>query len=112
MQIIVTHKSTDFDGLASLIGASLIYPEALPVLPRVVNPNVRAFLSIHKDILRTVEPGDIDYDAVDRLIVVDTGVWNRLEVPPGLRDRAGVDLVLWDHHVNHSAIQARWMRMT
>jgi len=33
MEIATTHKSTDFDGLASLIAATLLYPDAIPVLP-------------------------------------------------------------------------------
>jgi nanoRNase/pAp phosphatase (c-di-AMP/oligoRNAs hydrolase) len=56
MEIIVTHKNTDFDALASLIAGTLIYPEAIPVLPRNVNPNVKAFISIHKNILNLYTP--------------------------------------------------------
>lgn len=53
MQVVTTHKNTDFDGLASTIAALILYPGAVSVLPRQVNPNVKAFLSIHKDILKT-----------------------------------------------------------
>jgi len=49
MEIIVTHKNADFDALASLVAASIVYPEARPIVPKTLNPNVRAFLSIHKD---------------------------------------------------------------
>ena len=38
MQIATTHKGTDFDGLASLIAATLIYPDSIPVLPKNINP--------------------------------------------------------------------------
>jgi len=50
MQIVTTHKNTDFDALASVIAATLIYPGTVPILPRSLNPNVKAFLSIHKDL--------------------------------------------------------------
>jgi len=47
MQLVTTHKNTDFDALASVVAATILYPDAIPVLPVNVNPNVRAFLSLH-----------------------------------------------------------------
>ena len=78
-QIITTHKSTDFDALASLIAGTLLYPNAVPVLPRSLNPNVKVFLSIHKDIFNTKEPRDIDLDQVEKLIVVESPNAPRLQ---------------------------------
>ena len=37
MRIILTHEQTDFDGIASVLGAYLIDRNALPVLPRRMN---------------------------------------------------------------------------
>ena len=48
-ELIVTHKNADFDAVASLYAASILYPGALPVVPVSVNLNVRSFLSLHKD---------------------------------------------------------------
>ena len=56
-RIITTHKNTDFDAFASLVAATLIYPEALAAIPQTVNANVRAFMSIHKDIFDYVDRG-------------------------------------------------------
>ena len=50
MQLVTTHKNTDFDALASVVAATILYPKAIPVLPKIVNPNVKAFLSIHKEL--------------------------------------------------------------
>ena len=47
--IAVTHKNMDFDALASLTAAVLLFPDAMPLMPKTVNPNVKAFLSLHKD---------------------------------------------------------------
>jgi nanoRNase/pAp phosphatase (c-di-AMP/oligoRNAs hydrolase) len=49
MQIIITHKRADFDAMASVLAAKIM-SEEIAVLPRSLNPNVKAFLSIHKDI--------------------------------------------------------------
>ena len=44
VQLILTHENTDFDGLASQLAAWKLYPQALPVLPRRPNRNLRDFL--------------------------------------------------------------------
>ncbi len=107
-QVIVTHRNTDFDAMASLICASILYPEATPILSRAVNANVKAFLSIHKDIFETIFWDDIDPDRVRRLIVVDVNRWNRLGRAQALRDKSDLDIVLWDHHAPPGDIAAGW----
>ncbi len=99
MKIITTHKGTDFDALASLVAASVIYPGSLPVLPKTINPNLKAFLSIHKDLFDFYSVNEIDLDDVDTLIVVDTNSWSRLEGMKRLKDRKDLEIILWDHHV-------------
>lgn len=99
MQIIVTHKNADFDALASLIAGTLIYPGAIPVLPRNVNPNVKAFVSIHRNILNCYAPNEIDLDQVTRMVVVDTNNWNRLDGMAPLKGKKDLEIILWDHHV-------------
>ena len=48
MDIITTHKNTDFDGLAAVIAATLLYPDSIGVIPKMVNSNIEQFLSTHK----------------------------------------------------------------
>jgi tRNA nucleotidyltransferase (CCA-adding enzyme) len=97
-QIITTHKNTDFDALASLVAASLLYPEAIPVLPRQTNPNVKSFLSIHKDIFEFPRVDQVDLSVTRRLIVVDTNAWRRLDRFDVLKKRGDVTVEVWDHH--------------
>ncbi len=98
MKIITTHKGSDFDALASLVAASLIYPGAKPVLPSNINENLKAFLSIHKDLFDFYSPRDITLDHVDTLILVDTHSWDRLEEMNTLQHRDDIDIIIWDHH--------------
>ena len=108
MKIITTHKNTDFDALASLVAASLLYPDATPLLPKTVNPNVKQFLSIHKDIFSFPQPDEIDLDTVETLVVVDVNCWSRLEHLNKLSDRSSeIDIILWDHHGLAGDIDAR-----
>lgn len=106
MQLITTHKNTDFDALSSVIAATVLYPEAVPMIPRSVNPNVKAFLSIHKDVFHVHPPDEIDLDKVTRLIVVDVNQWDRLEGLKKLRYRNELEIILWDHHPDRGDIGA------
>ncbi|MFP4451738.1 MAG: CBS domain-containing protein [Desulfobacterales bacterium] len=109
MQIAATHKNTDFDALASLVAAPLIYPGTLAVLPKAINPNVKAFLSIHKDMFELAGDDEVVFAEVQRLIVVDTNKWSRLEKMRQLRDKPGLEIFVWDHHDDvDSDISASW----
>ncbi|MDH3566968.1 MAG: DHH family phosphoesterase, partial [Desulfobacteraceae bacterium] len=108
MQIVTTHKNMDFDALASTVAATILYPEAIPVLPRSANPNVKAFLSIHKDFFDVSTFDDIDADAVKRLIVVDINSWERLGRIGMLKNRENLEIHLWDHHSGTGDIQPTW----
>ncbi len=98
MVVITTHKGSDFDALASLFAAALLYPDAKPVLPTSINANLKAFLAIHKDLFDFFKPKDITMEHVEKLIVVDTHSWNRLEGMKQLKDKKDLEIIVWDHH--------------
>jgi len=98
MQIVTTHKNCDFDGLASAIAVTLLHPGTIAVIPWAVNPNVKAFLSMHKDVFDVRLPNEIHPEEVTGLFVVDVAQWNRLEDLAALRDRPDLPIRIWDHH--------------
>ena len=106
MQIVTTHKNCDFDGLASVVAVTLLHPGTLAVLPKALNPNVKAFLSVHKDVFDTHIAADIDLDAVRRLFVVDVAQWKRLDGLARLQDREDLAIRIWDHHPGQGDIEA------
>jgi len=108
MKIISTHRNADFDALASVIAAKLLFPQAIPLFPRQINPNVKAFLSIHKDVFETQSVKNIDLNQIKKLIVVDTNQWERLEGLQTLRDRSHIEIQLWDHHPIQGNIDTPW----
>jgi tRNA nucleotidyltransferase (CCA-adding enzyme) len=108
MQVVTTHKNTDFDGLASTIAATILYPEAIPVLPRQINPNAKGFLSIHKDILKTCLSDDVLLEDVKRLVVVDINKWDRLGRIGRLKKNKDLEIFLWDHHCDDGDIKPTW----
>ncbi|MDY6904280.1 MAG: CBS domain-containing protein [Thermodesulfobacteriota bacterium] len=109
MQIATTHKNTDFDGMASLIAATLLYPDAVPVLPKAHNPNVRAFLSIHKDLFSLSRVEDIPLTDVKRLVVVDANQWSRLDRVDKLKENNDLEIIVWDHHTSESDLSPTWI---
>lgn len=72
IRIILTHEQTDFDGLASLLGAHMIDPKAIPVLPRQINRNGRGFLTLYGAELPFVDPRDLGKEEIESVCLVDT----------------------------------------
>ena len=108
MQIATTHRNTDFDGLASIIAATLLYPGTVAVCPKNVNPNVHRFLSLHKTSFDIILASEVKLEEVTRLIVADTNQWRRLDRVEQLKDRDNVELLLWDHHLGIGDINPHW----
>ncbi|MFQ5921825.1 MAG: CBS domain-containing protein [Anaerolineales bacterium] len=72
MHLICTHEQADFDAIASLWAASLLHPEAAPVLPRRLNRNVRGFLTLYGEDFPLRERSEIKFKALRELTVVDS----------------------------------------
>ena len=109
MQVITTHRNTDFDALASVVAAKKIFQDATVILPRSINPNVKAFLSIHKDLYGFNLKQTINVDDVTELIVVDTNQWSRIARRlHKLKDRKDLKIHVWDHHELKGDIDANF----
>ncbi len=93
LEAILTHEHTDFDALASMLGASIVYPDALPVLPRQLNRNVNEFLVLYKDELPFIMDSDMPKGRVKRAILVDADSVNWIK---GMDKET--ELVIIDHH--------------
>ncbi len=98
--IITTHKNADFDAVASLVAATIVFPGSRGLLPNSINPNVRAFLSIHKDFFELPRVSEVELEKVDRLTVVDTNGWKRIDPLDAVARSGKVDIRIFDHHVN------------
>ncbi len=103
MRIILTHEQADFDALASLLGAYLLDESAIPVLPRRMNRNVRAFVTLYGAELPFVEPRDLPNEAVESICLVDT---QSMVSVRGVGENTRVHVV--DHHPIRADIPAAW----
>src|SRR5438552_7456442 len=78
-EVITTHGNTDFDAFASMLAARRLYPNAVIALAGSLNRNVRDFYRLHADELGSiVEASRLEFDAIRRLIAVDTTHAGRL----------------------------------
>ncbi len=103
MRIILTHEQADFDALASLLGAYLLDDTAIPVLPRRMNRNVRAFVTLYGAELPFVEQRDLPNEAVESICLVDT---QSMVSVRGVKEETRVHIV--DHHPIRTDIQPAW----
>lgn len=105
MQVILTHENADFDAIASLLGAHKLYPHALPVLPRRVNRNVRAFLSLYGASLPFHDPETLRRGShIQRVILVDT---QSMTTVRGM-GRDVNDVLVIDHHAPTDTLPEGW----
>lgn len=98
MEIIVSHNNTDLDGLASMIAAKKIFPDAELVLAGKLNRNVREFMALHKDAFSFIQAKDVPLREVKRLILVDTKSPARISEVRSVLQNPSLDIHIFDHH--------------
>ncbi len=96
MDLITTHVNADFDGLASMIAARKLYPDAVLVFPGGAQEAVRNFLAGHQ--LNICRLKDVALERVRRLILVDVQEPERLGPLKVLSSRKDLEVHLFDHH--------------
>jgi tRNA nucleotidyltransferase (CCA-adding enzyme) len=101
VDVIATHSNADFDGLASMVAARKIFPEAKLVLPAGAQETVRKFLAAHD--LDITKLKAIDLSQVTRLILVDTQDPDRIGSLKSCVDNPSVEVVVFDHHVDEAS---------
>ncbi|MDG5786499.1 CBS domain-containing protein [Evansella sp. AB-P1] len=101
MKVITSHTNLDFDGLASMIGAKKLYPQAELILPDKVSSHVAYFLGIYKDIFPFKRQTSINWEHVNHIIVVDTNSYSRLgNLETSIKH---LPITIFDHHPITSA---------
>ena len=93
MHLILTHENADFDAVASLLGAALLYPDALALTPQVCNRNVRDFLTLYWGELPFLEYRDRPKGRISQLTLVDT---QYCQPPKGTTKETRLRII--DHH--------------
>ncbi len=96
MRLIVTHEQPDFDALASLALAKLLFPGSVATTQGSLSRQLRAFIHLYRDELDLEAHDQIDMSKVTELVVVDTADPNRIRPFDQLLGK--VPVTLYDHH--------------
>ncbi|MFW5713706.1 MAG: CBS domain-containing protein [Brevefilum sp.] len=99
----MTHEQADMDALASQLGAWLLFPDALPLLPRNINRNGQRYLQKFREDLPYIEFNDLPREKIDTLILVDTQSMITLK---GMSDETRV--IVFDHHPMREDLNPNW----
>jgi tRNA nucleotidyltransferase (CCA-adding enzyme) len=101
MHIVCTHEQADFDAVASQLGVYLLDRDVLPLLPRRLNRNVRAYVNLYAEVLPFVEFSDLPGGKIERLTLVDT------QSHPSVKGATSEMLIhVIDHHpIDRSSVQ-------
>ncbi len=103
MRLILTHEQADFDALASLLGASLLYDGSVPVLPRRLNRNLRSFLTLYGGNFSFLDPIDLPQEQIELITLVDT---QSLITLKGLGENTTIRVI--DHHPMRDNLADDW----
>jgi tRNA nucleotidyltransferase (CCA-adding enzyme) len=105
MRLILTHEQADFDAVGAALAARLLDPDALAVLPRRLNRNVQAYLTLYGDGLSFLDPRDLPRRRIERVTLVDT------QALPSLRGLTpGAEVQVIDHHPAAEGAPPEWRR--
>ncbi len=91
------------DALASQLGAWLLYPDAIPLLPRNINRNGQRFLEQYGANLPYVSLMDLPRETIETVILVDT---QSLITLKGMSKETRI--VVYDHHPQRDDLNPEW----
>jgi tRNA nucleotidyltransferase (CCA-adding enzyme) len=99
LTIITTHLNADYDAMASMLAAQKLYPEARVVFPGSQEKGLRNFfVQSMVYLFNMVDIKEVDFDAVGRLVLVDTKQPGRIGRLSELLDRPDLEVHIYDHH--------------
>ena len=103
MDLILTHEQTDLDGLASMLGAYLLHPNAIALLPRLINRNGKSFLRRYANELPFSDYQALPHESIKSVFLVDT---QSLVTLRGMNEQTAVRVL--DHHPRKVQIHPDW----
>ncbi len=102
MELVTTHVGADFDGLASMLVARRLYPEARLFFPGAREASVRRMLAAGHVRLEEVRQREVDPARLTRIVLCDTRQRARLGVVGRWLESPGIEVVAFDHHPDNA----------
>lgn len=102
MEIIISHTHLDLDGIASMILAKKLHPNAKLVFSGNVNANVLKLATLYQDYLHIHRAKEIKTQDVTKIILTDIANINRIGKFKKCfeNNENKIKVVAYDHHIN------------
>jgi tRNA nucleotidyltransferase (CCA-adding enzyme) len=98
MDLILCHRTADFDTLGAAVGLTRLQPGARIVLSGGAHPGVRKFLALYRDEYALIERRSVVVDQIRGIAVVDTQRRALLGRAGEWLDLPSVKISVYDHH--------------
>lgn len=101
MILILAHRQMDFDALASMVAAKVIYPNSILGVEGKPNSYVQDYITLAKDNLPFIKLKDVSWSQVSKVVLVDTHDFGRaagLKEVEALKQMEAVEVEIYDHH--------------
>ncbi len=99
--VILTHSGSDFDAISSMYTAEKLYPGSFLVHPGSLDVSTQKLAHFFGDMLRLIKVKELPdkiKDSIERVIVVDTKIFNRIGDGKEFIKKKGVEVIIFDHH--------------
>lgn len=103
MELIISHSNCDFDGFASMIAASLLYPQAKICLTGSVEVNLKHFLERYHNKFDLIKEKNVNMTEVTKIISVDNRDVTRMGkvgqfLSENEQQSRKITIICYDHH--------------
>ncbi len=97
IKLITSHENLDFDGLSAMVACKILHPEGILVYSGKLDKEIKGFINLYKYTLQIHSYSEINLEAVESLIIVDTNSKNRVGPIKELLHK-GLNITIYDHH--------------
>ncbi|MEB3340350.1 CBS domain-containing protein [Okeania sp.] len=99
MNIILCHKTADFDALGAAVGLTHLHPGSRLVLAGGCHPTVKQFLALHRDEFAIIERRSVNPEQIHSIYIVDVQTRSRLGKTAQWLDLPHLsEIIIYDHH--------------
>ncbi|MGB7414205.1 MAG: CBS domain-containing protein [Thermosynechococcaceae cyanobacterium] len=99
MDIVLCHRTADFDTLGAAVGVARLRPGTRIVLCGGAHPAVRDFLALYRDEYPLIERRSVSAEALRSLTIVDVQQRTLLDKAGEWLDIEGIPVTIYDHHL-------------
>ena len=103
--VILTHSGSDFDAISSMYTAEKLYPGSFLIHPGSLDVSTQKLAHFFGDMLRLIKVKELPdkiKNSIERVIVVDTKIFNRIGDGKEFVRKKGVEVIIFDHHPHSS----------